>query len=371
MLLNVHSYFSLRYGTLSLEDLLQGMLQGGYDTAVLTDINNSSGSLDFLRLGAGHGLNILAGMEYRNGDDLLYIGIAKNNTGFRELNGFRTTYNREDRPLPERAPAFNDAFVVYPYGALSPQSLTDNEYIGIRPGQLNHIRMEPARHLERYVILAPVTFAPQDYQLHRQLRAIDYNLLYSQLEPQMVAPEDEVFLTKAQLMARYRDFPQLIRNTGRLLGRCSFDFDFRSMKNKQTFSGNRYNDKLLLHKYTTDGFAKRYGKPDKAALERTMRELEIIEKLNFSSYFLITDDICRYARGRDFHYVGRGSGANSAVAYCLASPMWIPSRCTCRSSGSSTPSGSRPPISTWTSPGTSATKCTTTSSTGTSRVTPR
>src|SRR5690606_6995325 len=143
MLFNVHSYFSLRYGTLSLEDLIRGMLQGGYDTAVLTDINNSSGSLDFLRLGAKHGLNILAGMEYRNGDGLLYIGIAKNNAGFRALNEFRTQYNCDGRPLPARAPAFDDAFVIYPHGALNPQDLADNEYIGIRPSELNHIRMEP------------------------------------------------------------------------------------------------------------------------------------------------------------------------------------------------------------------------------------
>jgi len=317
MLLNLHSYFSLRYGTLSLEDLIEGMLQGGYDTAVLTDINNSSGSLDFQRLGGKHGLNILSGMEYRNGDGPLYIGIARNNAGFRELNEFRTTHNRDDRPLPERSPVFNDAFVVYPYGAIDSGYLRDNEYIGIRPGQLNLIRREPVRNLERYVILAPVTFVPRDYKLHRQLRAIDHNLLYSQLEPQQVAPEDEVFLTKAQLMAHYRDFPQLIRNTSRLLSQCGFDFDFRSMKNKQTFTSDRYNDKQLLYKYTIDGFARRYGKRNKSALERVTRELEVIEKLNFSSYFLITDDICRYARFRNFHYVGRGSGANSAVAYCL------------------------------------------------------
>lgn len=317
MLLNLHSYFSLRYGTLSLEDLVEGMLRGGYDTAALTDINNSSGSLDFLRLGDKHGLNILAGMEYRNDDQPLYICIARNNVGFRELNEFRTVYNCDGRPLPERAPVFNDAFVVYPYGAFKPKDLRDNEYIGVRPGQLNLIRMEPARNLERYVILAPITFAPHDYKLHRQLRAIDHNLLYSQLESQMIAPEDEVFLTKVQLMARYRDFPQLIRNTNRLLSQCRFDFDFRSMKNMQTFTGSRYNDEQLLHKYTTDGFALKYGKSDKSALDRVTRELEIIKKLNFSSYFLITDDICRYARQRDFHYVGRGSGANSAVAYCL------------------------------------------------------
>src|SRR5690606_4767390 len=62
---------------------------------------------------------------------------------------------------------------------------------------------------------------------------------------------------------------------------------------------------------------RRYSRKGGTALARVTRELEIIENLNFSSYFLITDDICRYARGRDFHYVGRGSGANSAVAYCL------------------------------------------------------
>jgi len=53
------------------------------------------------------------------------------------------------------------------------------------------------------------------------------------------------------------------------------------------------------------------------ASKRIRRELEIIEELQFSSYFLITDDICRYARANNFYYVGRGSGANSAVAYCL------------------------------------------------------
>lgn len=317
MLLNVHSYYSLRYGTLSLDDVLDGMMHHGYDTAVLTDINTTTGSLEFLKKASAAGLTALAGMEFRNGDALLYIGIARSNDGFRALNECRTCHNRDGRPLPPRAPELHDTFVVYPYGAVPPAGLRDNEYIGIRPSELNRIRMEPPAHLERYVILAPVTFAQHDYKLHRQLRAIHHNLLYSQLEPQMVAPQDEVFIPRTQLMTLYRDFPQLIRNTNRLLGQCSFAFDFRTMKNKQTFTGNRYNDRQLLNKYTHDGLARRYGKNDREARARVVRELEIIEQLHFSSYFLITDDICRYARGRDFHYVGRGSGANSAVAYCL------------------------------------------------------
>ncbi|SEK17967.1 DNA polymerase-3 subunit alpha [Parapedobacter koreensis] len=317
MLLNLHSYFSLRYGTMSLDDLIQGMLLGGHDTAVLTDINNSSGSLDFLRKGREHGLNILAGMELRNGDTLLYVGVARNQAGFRELNEFRTRYNQEGRLLPDRAPEFKDVFVVYPHGTTPITALRDFEYIGIRPAQLNQIRMEPVANFGRYVILAPVTFAPQDYKLHQQLRAIDHNLLFSQLDKSMIAAPDEVFVPHAQLMAWYRDFPQLIQHTNRLLGQCSFDFDFSVVKNKATFTDHHQRDREMLHQYTMDGFGCRYGKHDHAALERVTRELAIIEKLHFSSYFLITDDICRHARGRGFHYVGRGSGANSAVAYCL------------------------------------------------------
>src|SRR5699024_2468106 len=95
------------------------------------------------------------------------------------------------------------------------------------------------------------------------------------------------------------------------------DFDFTKPRNKQSFTGNRYDDKLLLEQYAKDGLVRRYGKNNRQAEERVLRELEIIDRLHFSSYFLITDDICRYARSRDFHYVGRGSGANSIVAYCL------------------------------------------------------
>src|SRR5690606_27269807 len=132
-----------------------------------------------------------------------------------------------------------------------------------------------------------------------------------------VAQRNEVFIPRAKLLACYKDCPQVISNTEQLLGQCGFDFVFKESKNKKTFTGNRYDDKQLLQKYAMDGFSRRYDTNDKIARERVKRELEIIDNLNFSSYFLITDDICRYARSRDFYYVGRGSGANSVVAYCL------------------------------------------------------
>lgn len=317
MLLNLHSYYSLRYGTISPENLIEGMLHGGYDTAVLTDINNSSAVLDFIRLGKEAGLNPLAGMEFRNGDELLYIGIAQNEIGFKELNEWMTLHNKENRLLPRKAPEFKKAFVVYPYESQKPNELRDYEFIGIRPSERNRIRLEPHSHLERYVILSPVSFTREDFMLHKQLRAIDHNILISQLETHQFAQAEERFVSKAKLMEAYCDFPQLIANTNRLLSQCSFDFDFKKVKNKENFTTSRYDDKELLRKYTMDGFSRRYQPTDKTAKERILKELEIIDNLHFSSYFLITDDICRYARSRQFEYVGRGSGANSVVAYCL------------------------------------------------------
>lgn len=317
MLLNLHSFYSLRYGTLSLEDLIEGMQSGGYDTAVLTDINNTSGSLDFIRLGRKKGLNLLAGMEFRDGDKLCFVAIAKSERGFQEINAYRTKLSREQRSVPQRAPDFEQVFVVYPFSGINHDGLRDYEYIGIRPSERTKVRLYDRKYLAHCVILATVSFKRDDYVLHRQLRAIDNNLLISQLERDQVAHPDEMLLSRLTLTEMFSDLPELVNNTEQLLAQCSFYFDFETVKNKTTFTDSHYGDKQLLFSEALAGLERRYGKNDAIAMERVQRELEIIEQLKFSSYFLITNDICNYARHSDFHYVGRGSGANSAVAYCL------------------------------------------------------
>lgn len=318
MLLILHSYFSLRYGTLSIDQLVNGLVDRGYDTAVLTDINNSTGSLQFIKACRDKGINGLAGIEFRNGDELLYIGIARNANGFREMNELLTEHNRTKTALPPLAPLFKDVTIIYPFEKGINNLLREHEFIGIRSIHLNKIRIKFEHFRNKFVIWQPVTFiTSQQFHLHRQLRAIDHNILISQLSPAMAADQFEVFPSRQNLTVKYRDYPFILSNTQRLLEACSFDFDFKLHRNKKTFTGNRYDDRQLLFKYATNGFARRYKATDQVARQRLLKELEIIDNLNFSAYFLITDDICRYARSRNFHYVGRGSGANSIVAYCL------------------------------------------------------
>ena len=49
MILNGHSYYSLRYGTLSIKELIDIAKANQYNSIALTDINNTSGVLHFVK----------------------------------------------------------------------------------------------------------------------------------------------------------------------------------------------------------------------------------------------------------------------------------------------------------------------------------
>jgi error-prone DNA polymerase len=315
-----HSYFSLRYGTLSPQALVEAAVAAGAEILALTDINNTAAIPDFTAGCVKAGITPVAGVEIRNDNDHLYTLIARNNQGFRQINEFITLQSRNGEPYPDRAPVFRQCYVIYPLQRISAGRLKDHEYAGVAVRDLNRLKASAKSNYicEHGVILQPVTFSHgDDYELHRRLRAIDNNILLSQLEPEMVAHPSEIFIPESEMMKQYEMFPQLIRNTKSLLGDCTFTFDFSTIKNKKTFTGNSYDDKQLLEKLTWDGLIYRYGKSNKEATRRIRYELEIIDKLGFSSYFLITWDIIRYSMSRGFYHVGRGSGANSIVAYCL------------------------------------------------------
>jgi error-prone DNA polymerase len=73
----------------------------------------------------------------------------------------------------------------------------------------------------------------------------------------------------------------------------------------------------FLRKITQAGARERYRPYDGRARRQVERELDLIEKLELSGYFLIVWDIVNYCRQQDILVQGRGSAANSAVCYSL------------------------------------------------------
>ncbi len=317
MHLNNHSYFSLRYGTYSIDALVKEAVVRGIESMALTDINNSSGMIDFVSSCKENNIKPIGGMEFRDGDKLLFTGIAINNEGFRELNEYMSAINLKERKYHIKAPAFNNVYVIYPFPSSINYKLKDNEFIGIRPSQIHKLISLKNDILSKMVIQQPVTYKDNNtWYLHKNLRSIDHNILLSHLTPDMHAGKDEYFLQQDTIFNIFSQYPQIVKNTISIIDECNIDFDYNSHKNKKTFTGSRYDDRILLKKLTNDGMKYRYGN-NKNAQKRINGELEIIDKLGFSSYFLITWDIIRYSLSRGFYHVGRGSGANSVVAYCL------------------------------------------------------
>lgn len=319
MYLNVHSYFSLRYGTLSIDDLLALARRNGVEAMALTDVNTTMGIPEFVKKAGDEGIRPIAGVEIRNGDELLFTGLAKNNAGFKELNDYLTWHYLNKKEFSIDGWPFTDVIVVYPFGIKEPKQLKAYEYTGIRPTQVNRLLTSAYRkYHDKLLVWQPVTYRDQaGWFLHKSLRAIGHNTLISKLQPNQYAAQDEIMVPEMQLKKMYDSYPGILQTTQKVLNECSIGFDFTTVKNKKNFSQSPYDDKLLLEKLALDGLVYRYGKNNPLARERVQHELQIIDKLGFSAYFLIAWDIVRYSMSRGFYHVGRGSGANSVVAYCL------------------------------------------------------
>jgi DNA polymerase-3 subunit alpha len=318
MFLNCHTFHSLRYGTLPVEELVRQAAQSGVTELVLTDINTVTAIYDFKKECEAQGIKPIAGVEIRKENQLLYIAIARKQSGIGEINRLLTDHNCYGADLPETAPDFSHVTVIYPLSNL-PETLKPNEYIGLREEEVNLlIRAELKALTGKMVILHPVTFSTKkEYNLHRILRAIEGNTLLSKLTAADCCAPDEVFKPVEALLAKFERYPEIAQNTRNILQDCHFHFDFSAPKNKQHFTGSREEDEALLRKLTYEGLKKRYAEHDKAALKRVEKELEVITELKFSGYFLITWDIVQYSTRMGFMHVGRGSGANSIVSYCL------------------------------------------------------
>ena len=324
MYLNCHTYYSLRYGTIKPEQLLAIASQNGVQTLALTDINSTSACLDVMRLSKKYKIKSVLGVDFRNGAQQQFILIAKNNQGFQNINDYLSKFlHNHDLQIPKRPDEnLDDCFVIYPYQNDIDFELKQNEFLGITPQDLNRLKFSKWNKLKhKLVVLKTVSFQnKKGFNTHRLLRAIANNTLLSKLPKSEEGNESDQMLPYNELCNTYSEFPNLINNTEQLLENCDTDFNFENAepKNQKCLTENETSDYKLLKQLTYDGISYRYGTDvEQKVYDRIEKELTIIQQKSFVSYFLINWKILEYARSKNYYYVGRGSGANSIIAYLL------------------------------------------------------
>ena len=319
--MRVHSCFSLGYGILKPEELVQWAQQNGYAQLLLTDINHTGSGLSFVRAAQQQGIKPLLGLELRNGLQHIATIIAQNNQGFQELNSYLTQQLLGKKSFALPLPFFSNCWVWYPLEQ-HPLALCAHEFIAVQPQQiLKWQRQDLPFDTSKYVADIPMTFRhKRDHNTHRLLRAISSNCLLSKLPPQDQAPPTEKLLAAAQCQDIYAVAPVLFTNTQQLLAQCNIHFEFgekAAPQQPKNLLGSKEADLQRLKELCAEGLSYRYNTITDEIISRIEMEIEVIAEKNYLSYFLITHDFTSYARAKGYFYVGRGSGANSLVAYLL------------------------------------------------------
>ncbi|MFN7490601.1 MAG: DNA polymerase III subunit alpha, partial [Chryseotalea sp.] len=307
-----------------MQQLLSEVKRCGVHKFALTEINNTASYIELLRLCSEmpeeNKPELTLGIEFKQDNNFCFIALAKNNTGFANINRYLSALNKQGKEKPLRAPLIEDVFIIYPLGRYEPETLLEHEFIGVKINQVNQLitsKTYPS-YPHKYVVWHPVTFADKHgYNVHRLLRAIDNNIVLSKISKSLTAQENEVMLSEAELSQHFSRLPAILDNTKRLLDACSISFELHQVKNKNTLTGSETSDWDMLVTEAWEGFQQRYDASDPVMRERFQRELNIIREKNFCAYYLIAYDLIQFANASGFDHVGRGSGANSMVAYCL------------------------------------------------------
>jgi error-prone DNA polymerase len=319
--LGVRSHYSLMWGTASPEALCRTAKELGYSGLAMTDTDNLYGLWEYLRACRQHGLKPVVGVELTDAKTpRRALCLVRSNEGFRNLCRLLTARHRDQ--------AFDLQTCLPPRAAGLEMLTTSSELLrawhkaGLQvmaalprriSGQTYCLR-QAARDLGASMIAVAGSFflEPGDYLCHRVLRAIALSTSLSRLEPPDLAPPDAWLTPPDEFTERFETLPQTLRAARELDERLEFIPQPRTIMPPWSDPAGR-SAAAVLRERSYAGAAWRYGEPLPAAVkERLERELGIIAQKNFSSYFLVVEDIVRSPR-----ICGRGSGAASLVAYAL------------------------------------------------------
>ncbi|MFH1980076.1 MAG: DNA polymerase III subunit alpha [Patescibacteria group bacterium] len=131
---------------------------------------------------------------------------------------------------------------------------------------------------------------------------------------------DYSFKTSKEMAEYFQDTPDAISNTARIAEKCNLEIELGNIQLPFFQVPDNYDGDEYLKKLTLEGLLKRYNKNykevDEVIKERINYELSVIQKMGWSSYFLIVADVVNWAKSNGIIVgPGRGSAPGSIICY--------------------------------------------------------
>ena len=376
--LHCHSYFSLLDGASSPEALVERAMALGYSALALTDHDGLYGAVRFWQAAKqqagpkGQGLKAIIGAEVTLADT-----APETSADISEGQGPRGSHLTL---LAETKQGYANLCRILSAGQLAGQKGQPNltlealaQHAGgliclsgcrrgaipaalQRKGSANSRAREFATQLreiltpERFWIEVQSQYLPADAQLVRALvslaRELDIGLVatnnvhYAERSGQrlhdlltcirhratlpealgagLLHPNSEQYLKSPRQMAALFDgLPEALRNTLRIAERCDTFPDLAAQRLPAFPVPGNHTTASYLHHLCAEGLARRFMPVTRQARAQMEHELGVVERLGLAGYFLVVWDIVRFAREQGIRCQGRGSAANSLVAYLL------------------------------------------------------
>jgi len=364
--LHVHSEYSLLDGACRVEELIEKTKELGQSAVAITDHGVMYGVIDFYKAAKKQGIKPVIGCEVyvapRRRQDMEHgldssayhlVLLCKNETGYRNLcfmvsSAFTEGFYIKPRIDMELLRAHSEGLIALSacLAGEIPRLLADGNYEAAKNKALemrgifgedsfylelqDHGIAEQKAVNEGLIRLSADTGIPlvMTNDAHYLTKSDAYNqdvLLCIQTgktvgdTDRMKFETEEFYLkSESEMRALFPGQPEAADNTVKIADMCNLDFEF----NNYHLPRFKVPDGQDAYEYLTmlclKGFSKRYGEDRENIKKQLFYELEMINKMGFTHYFLIVSDFIAYAKGRGIPVgPGRGSAAGSVVSYCL------------------------------------------------------
>ena len=339
------SNFSFQRGASSAQELFERAKQQGYEALAITDECTLAGIVRALEASEATGVPLIVGSEMTVEDGPKLVLLVETQPGYRRLCELITVARRRAdkgtyRVLREdfKAPLDGLLALWVPRGDARADA-GDGAWMRDRFPQrcwvAAHLHRGPddARRLDALRALGAALDLPVvacgDVHMHvRKRRALQDTMTAIRLRTTLAQagrnlfPNGERHLRTRQALAAIHP-PALLAETLAIARRCTFRLRELAYAYPSELVPAGKTATQWLRELVEDGIHARWAKAHSSAHARAKarelieKELAIIARLGYESYFLTVHDIVRFARSRSILCQGRGSAANSAVCYAL------------------------------------------------------
>ncbi len=191
---------------------------------------------------------------------------------------------------------------------------------GLRQGD-SFVLQRLYRHAKRHGVSVVATndvrhCVPDDYRLYDLFTCIRHNIRISDPHPDRPHNAEQYLKSEAELR-QLIPFPESFANTAKIASACKVDLLPERITTPTAHLPKGVSAKAYLTFLCREALPAKYMEREEEATVQLEKELRVITDLDLQEFFLVVREVVVEARRRGIRCAGRGSAANSIVAYLL------------------------------------------------------